>query len=72
MSSVHGPLLTDKVETTVSSVRSPLPPNEEVCLTEFTGKQKKEGKLIEVFKIRVMCKAVSNQDGAAKDEKAAK
>jgi hypothetical protein len=59
----------ETAETSASSVRSPLPPDQEVCLTEIKGKQKREGEFVEVFKIRVMGKALSDQDRAARDKK---
>jgi hypothetical protein len=63
---------TERAETTVNSIRSPLPPGETVSVAEIKGKQKKGGQFTEVFKIRVMCKAVSEKEGAVDNEKTAK
>jgi hypothetical protein len=57
----------EKAESTVNSIRSTLPPDLEVCLAVISGRQKKEGIFTEVFKARVMCKAVAtNADTAVK------
>jgi hypothetical protein len=60
---------SEKAESTVNSFQSPLRPGETVCLAEIKGSQKTEGKFAEVFKVRIMCKPISEKEGAANNQK---
>jgi hypothetical protein len=56
---------TEKAESTVSAFQSPLRPGETACVAEIKGSQKKDGKLADAFKIRIMCQPISQTEGAA-------
>jgi hypothetical protein len=59
---------TEKAESTVNAFQSPLRPGETVCVAEIKGSQKKEGQFAEAFKIRIMCQAISQTEGAANNQ----
>jgi hypothetical protein len=53
---------TEKSESTLSSIQNPLHTGDTVCVAEIKGNQNKDGNFTEVFKIRIMCKPISEKE----------